>query len=170
MAKACHWPQRSPFVAGDGWICRAERAAAPRFTRSLSRQPAVERRAAGGVLACAERLEGDDGVGVLNARNDLHLLVDEMADVGVVVDVELDQQIVVAGGGIDLRGDLGFRERVGDGVGLAELAFELDEEGNHRCRLRKSWPNRPKTTPQSKPACCQWRGALGQAMALNPAF
>src|SRR6187549_1273109 len=63
--------------------------------------------------ARAERLEGDDGVGVLDARNHLHLLVDEMADVGVVADVELDQQIVVARGGIDLRGDLGLGERIG---------------------------------------------------------
>jgi len=84
------------------------------------------------LLARAERLEGDDGVGVLDARNHLHLLVDEMADVGVVVDVEFDQQIVVADSGIDLRGDFGLRERIGDGVGLTELAFELDEEGNHR--------------------------------------
>jgi hypothetical protein len=88
-------------------------------------------------LARAERLEGDDGVGVLDARNDLHLLVDEVADIGVVVDVELDQQVVIARGGLDLGGDLGLGERVGDGIGLAELAFELDEEGNHRCRLRK---------------------------------
>src|SRR5438445_3339009 len=90
-------------------------------------------------LARAERLESDDGVGVLDARNHLHLLVDEMADVGVVIDVEFYQEIVIAGGGIDLRGDLGLRERIGDGIGLAELAFELDEEGNHRCRLRKWW-------------------------------
>src|SRR5882724_6799353 len=76
-------------------------------------------------------------MGVLDARNHLHPFVDEMADVGVVVDVELYQQIVIARGGIDLRGDLGLGERVGDGVGLAELAFELDKEGNHRCRLRE---------------------------------
>ena len=54
-------------------------------------------------LAAGERLEGDDGVGVLDAGNHLDLLVDEMADVGVVVDVELDQQIVIAGGGIGSR-------------------------------------------------------------------
>jgi hypothetical protein len=71
-------------------------------------------------------------VGVLDARNHLDLLVDEMADVGVVIDVELDQQVVIAGSRIDLRGDLGLCERIGDGIGLAELAFELDEEGNHR--------------------------------------
>src|SRR5438477_347708 len=49
-----------------------------------------------GALAAAERLEGDDGVGVLDAGNHLHLLVDEMADVGLVIDVELDQQVVIA--------------------------------------------------------------------------
>src|ERR1700722_6308844 len=88
-------------------------------------------------LTGAERLEGDDGGGVLNAGNDLHLFVDEMADIGVVVDVEFHQQIVIARGGINFGGDLGLGKRVGDGIGLAELAFELDEKGNHRCRLRK---------------------------------
>ena len=47
-------------------------------------------------LARAERLEGDDGVGVLDAGNDLHLLVDEMADIRVLVDVEPYQEIVIA--------------------------------------------------------------------------
>ena len=70
-------------------------------------------------LARTERLEGDDGVSVLNAGNDLHLLVDEMADIGVVVDVELYQQVVIARGGIYLGGDLGLGKRVGDGIGLA---------------------------------------------------
>ena len=60
-----------------------------------------------------------------------------MADVGVLVDIEFDQEIVIARGGIDLGGDLGLGKRVGDDIGLAELAFDLDEEGNHRCRLRK---------------------------------
>ena len=62
----------------------------------------------------------------------LHLLVDEVADVGFVVDVEFHQQVVVAGGRIDLGGDLGLGQRVGHLVGLAELAFDLDEEGGHR--------------------------------------
>ncbi len=74
----------------------------------------------------------------LDAGNDLDLLVDEMADVSVVIDIEFHQEIVIARGGIDLRGDLGFGERVGDGVGLAELALELNEKGNHRCCLRKA--------------------------------
>src|SRR4029078_5815426 len=87
--------------------------------------------ATGARLSPAERLEGDDGVGVLDAGNDLHLLVNEMADVGLVVDVKLDQQVVMAGGGVDLRGDLGLRQRIGHRIRLAELAFELDKEGNH---------------------------------------
>ena len=29
-----------------------------------------------------------------------------------------------------------FGKRIGDGVGLAKLSFDLDEEGNHRGRLR----------------------------------
>ncbi|GCC48598.1 hypothetical protein chiPu_0032625, partial [Chiloscyllium punctatum] len=88
------------------------------------------------LASAAERLEGDDGEGVLDARDHLNLLVDEMADVGVVVDVEFDQEIVIARRGIDLRRNLGFRQCVGDGVGLAELAFDLDEERNHQSRLR----------------------------------
>jgi hydroxymethylpyrimidine/phosphomethylpyrimidine kinase len=87
------------------------------------------------ILPRAKRLEGDDGVGVLDARNGLHLLIDEMSDVDIVVDIELHEQIVMACGGVNLGGDLGFRKRVGNGVGLAELAFDLNEKGNHRCRL-----------------------------------
>jgi hypothetical protein len=80
-------------------------------------------------------------VGVLDAGDDLDLLVDEMADVGVLVDVEFHQEIVIAGGGIDLGGDLGLGKRVGDDIGLAELAFDLDKEGNHRCRLQGIAPD-----------------------------
>src|SRR5205823_558823 len=122
------------------------------------------------LLARAERLESDDGVGVLDAWDHLHLLVDEMADIGVVIDVEFDQQVVIAGGGIDLRGDLGLRERIGDGIGLAELAFELDEEGNHRCRLQNVGPNRPKTADNGKPACRLCHAAVGVFMALTTRF
>ena len=75
-------------------------------------------------------------MGVLDARDGLHLFVDEVADVDVLVDIEFDQQVVVARGGLDFRGDLGFRKRVGDHVRLAELALDLDEEGYHRGRLQ----------------------------------
>jgi hypothetical protein len=85
----------------------------------------------GAKLWLSERLEGDDGVGILDARDNLHLLVHEMADVDLVFDIELAQQVVVAGGGIDFGSDLGVRDRVCDIVGFAELAFDLDEEGYH---------------------------------------
>ena len=51
------------------------------------------------------------------------------------IDVEFHQQIEIAGGRIDFRGDLGVGELVGDLVGLAELAFDLHEKGDH-ARLR----------------------------------
>src|SRR5215469_1177417 len=56
-----------------------------------------------------------------------------MADVGVLLDIDLHQELEVAGGRIDLRGDLRFGERGGDIVGLAEVALDLDEEGDHGC-------------------------------------
>jgi hypothetical protein len=64
-------------------------------------------------------------------------LIDEMADVHGMVDVELDQQVVIPRRRIDFRGDFGLRQRIGDGIGLAHLAFDLDEEGDHRCFSRK---------------------------------
>ena len=59
----------------------------------------------------------------------MHLLVDEVSDVGPAIDVEFHQQIVVAGGRVDLGGDLGFGQLVGYLIRLSELAFDLDEKG-----------------------------------------
>src|SRR3546814_4311912 len=42
-----------------------------------------------------ERLEGDEGEGVLDAGEGLNLLVHEVADVGAVPEVALDQQVVL---------------------------------------------------------------------------
>ena len=78
-----------------------------------------------------EGAESDDRKSVLDAGENLHLLVDEMADVGGVIDVEFDQQIVITGGGVDLRGDLGIGKRAGNLVGFAELAFDLHEKRLH---------------------------------------
>src|SRR6202453_884206 len=113
-------------------------------------------------LAGAECLEGDDGVGVLDAGNDLHLLIDEMANISVVVDVELHQEVVITRGRIDLGGDLGLGKRVGDGVGLAELAFELHEKRHHRCHLRsrRRGPIEQKTGRRGKRTCRGWQVAL----------
>ncbi len=58
-----------------------------------------------------------------------------MADVGCVIDVEFYQKIEIAGGRVDFRGNLRVGELVGDLVGLAELAFNLHEKGDHG-RLR----------------------------------
>ena len=61
-------------------------------------------------------------------------MADEMADVDVALDVELGEDVKVAGDRVDLRGDLGFGQGAGDLVGPAERAFDLDEEGLHAVR------------------------------------
>src|SRR4051794_3591629 len=90
-------------------------------------------------LELPERLEHDDRAGVLNTGNHLHLFVDEVTDVGRILNVELHQEVEVAGGRIDLRSDLGIRERVRYLVGFAEMAFDLHEKRNH--------PALPKLSP-----------------------
>src|SRR5215212_4634688 len=94
----------------------------------------------------SERLEGDDRPCVLDAGDDLNLLVDEMTDVDAGVDIDLHQQIEFARGRIDFGGDLGVGEAVGHLVGLAELAFDLDEERNHGT----SAPNPANSTASGK--------------------
>src|SRR6185436_10548315 len=84
-----------------------------------------------GRYTLAERLEGDEGEGVLHAGQRLDVAGDEVADVGLVVEVALHQQVVLAGGRIDLRHLLDAARIVGDLVGLAELAFHHDENGLH---------------------------------------
>src|SRR5262249_7823371 len=65
---------------------------------------------------------------VHNAGDDLDLVADEMPDVDILFDIELRQNVEVAGGGIDLGGDLRFGQSARDLVGAAERAFDLDEE------------------------------------------
>src|ERR1700721_1531364 len=79
----------------------------------------------------AEGLEGDDGAGVLHADDGLHLLGDEVADIGALIDIKFHQQVEIAGGGINLRSNLGVGQPVGDLIGLAELALDLHKERNH---------------------------------------
>src|SRR5258705_12584005 len=90
-----------------------------------------------------KRLERDDRPGVQNARNGLDLLVDEMADVGAVLDIELHQQVEVAGGRINFGCDLGIGQRVGNRIGFAEVAFDLNKKRNHAFLLG------PRLRPQS---------------------
>ena len=54
-----------------------------------------------------------------------------LADVDLVVDVELHQKVEFARRRINLRRDLGVGEAVRNLIGLSELAFDLDEEGDH---------------------------------------
>ena len=58
-------------------------------------------------------------------------LGDEMADIDPVIHVELGEDVVIAGRRIDFGRNLPVGKSVRDGVGLAELAFDLDEEGLH---------------------------------------
>jgi acetylornithine deacetylase/succinyl-diaminopimelate desuccinylase-like protein len=69
--------------------------------------------------------------GVLDLGNGLHVLGDEVADVDIARNVELGENVVIAGRGVDLRGDFTVGESGGDLVGLAKLAFDLDEKGLH---------------------------------------
>src|SRR3546814_10273523 len=79
-----------------------------------------------------ERLEGDEGEGVLDAGEGLNLLVHEVADVGAVPEVALDQQVVLPRRGVDFRNLLDIlHQRIGHGVGPAEVALDHDEDGLH---------------------------------------
>src|SRR5215831_1812979 len=79
----------------------------------------------------AEGLEGDQGKGVLHAGQRLDLAGDEMADVGLVVEIALHQEVVLAGGRIDLGDLLDAASIVGHVVGPTELAFQHDEDRLH---------------------------------------
>src|SRR5688500_18668080 len=72
-----------------------------------------------------------------------------MPDVGAGIDIDLDQQIELAGSGIDFRRDLGVGKPVRHLVGLAELAFDLHEEGDHGTSGRRA---RPEPNPAKSPA------------------
>src|SRR4030095_5419517 len=78
-----------------------------------------------------KRLESDDGARVLDSGDALHLLIHEVTDVRAAVDVEFHQQIVIAGGRIDLGCNFRLGQGVGHLVGLSELAFDLNEKGGH---------------------------------------
>ena len=80
--------------------------------------------------ATARRLLGPRAIIGASVKNE--------ADVGAVIDVELHQQIVIAGGRVDFGGDLGVGEAAGDLVGLAELALDLNEERGHRAPLHRA--------------------------------
>src|SRR5580658_6326472 len=59
-----------------------------------------------GMSGVSKRLEGDHGACVEDAREGLHLLRHEMADIEFGIEVEFGDDVVIAGGRIDLGGDL----------------------------------------------------------------
>src|SRR4029077_14114205 len=82
------------------------------------------------------------------------LSVDEMADVGLLLDVELHEQVEIAGGRINLGGELGVRQLVGDFIRFAELAFDLNEEGDHsRLRAASAAGGNPANTAGGGKGC-----------------
>lgn len=64
-------------------------------------------------------------------RRSSALFTDEVPDVHIRSDVELGQDVVVAGNGIDFGGDLPVCEGAGDGISLAQYAFYLNKERFH---------------------------------------
>ena len=108
--------------------------------------------------APSERLEGDDGAGVLDARDGLHLLVDEVADIGLVLDVELHQEVEVAGGRVDFGGEL-----------ASESLFatrRTGRAGNSTGRRRGPFvpPRGPRPEAQSSKYGCGWQGPRAVAV------
>src|SRR6266478_6431861 len=108
-----------------------------------------------------KRLERDDRPGVQNARNGLDLLVDKMADVGAVLDIELHQQVEVAGGRIDFGRDLRIRQRIGHRVGFAEVALDLNKKRGHAFLLAVRGcarnPAKPRRVDKSAEYLCRVR-------------
>src|SRR6185437_6515080 len=89
-----------------------------------------------------EGLEGNGREGVLHVTQRLDLAGDEVADVGLLIEIALHQQVVLTRGRVDLRHALDRQRFLGDLVGLAELALhhhenrlhalaDLGEEGRH---------------------------------------
>src|SRR5271166_2307080 len=121
-----------------------------------------------------ERLEGDDRARVDDARNRLHLVADEMADVDVLLDVEFGENVEVAGDRIDFRSDLRLGQGVRHLIGAAERAFDLNEKSLHRItappcrslvqqlRRRGPYPSAPRTTTDRS-----WRRA-GRRRRIRP--
>src|SRR5260221_7116383 len=83
------------------------------------------------VMILAEGLEGDQGEGVLHAGQRLDLAGDEVADVGRIGEVAFHQEVILAGGRIDLRHLFDGDRIVRNLVGPAELAFHLYEDCLH---------------------------------------
>ena len=83
------------------------------------------------VQACSKCLEGNNRMRIDDVGDGLYLLADEVADIGVVIDVEFGQNVEMAGNRIDFRGDFGVGQAAGHLIGFAELAFDFNEKSLH---------------------------------------
>ena len=99
-----------------------------------------------------------------------------MTDVGLVLDVELYQQIELSCRRVDFGGQLGIRELVRDGVGLAELTLDLNKERDHSplrpsdSRLHAIQQNRAALTRRAAThfgSCCMRNRLLDLRGNLN---
>ena len=86
--------------------------------------PAIDR-------VASKRLKRNHRLRVVDAGDDLHLVGDEMADIVRIVEVELRENVVIAGRGIDFGSDFGIGEGGRDLVCLAEPAFDLHKKCLH---------------------------------------
>jgi hypothetical protein len=79
-----------------------------------------------------ERFERHRGQGSFDVWNHQQVFVDEMAHILGFGDIELQQKVVFAAGGIKLRVNLAQGDLFGDLVGGAGFAADLDENaGGH---------------------------------------
>ena len=83
-------------------------------------------------LYCSERLEGQDRVRPLDARDRVHIVGDEAADIDVILDVEFRHQVELSADRIDFGRDLAIGDFIGHRVGLAKFALKLHEKTLHR--------------------------------------
>src|SRR6185312_11230799 len=97
----------------------------------MPRRPPGRCRPRSQALPSGESLEGDGREGVLHVPQRLDLAGDEVADVGLLVEIALHQQVVLARGRVDLRHALDRERFLGDLVGLAELALHHHENRLH---------------------------------------
>src|SRR6185312_2278055 len=97
----------------------------------MPRRPPGRCRPRSQALPSGESLEGDGREGVLHVPQRLDLAGDEVADVGLLVEIALHQQVVLARGRVDLRHALDRQRLLGDLVSLAELALHHHENRLH---------------------------------------
>ena len=80
-------------------------------------------------MMSGEGVEGNDGLRVPDTLNGVDLLIDEVANITVVGDIEFGHQIKFARNRIAFRGLFNpLDEGVGDTVGFAEFTFYKNEK------------------------------------------